>query len=127
MSDRKDIVDEEDAEAQRVRADMAGLPVSYRTGGDGRMVGSERLIQLPTLKDTALFGIKRIRTCGGCKFFQQKAFAPVRAEFMAQLVHDHRWNPAFIGDDPQKMGRCEQDETLLTGPNSLGCSQFRAK
>lgn len=130
MSDReRDIVDEEDAEIQRTHGTGAGgIPISWKSGN--RTFARDSLIRAPTTEQVNLFTQTRVRTCSMCKHFKPQHFGdkkPIADKFMAQLVHDHQWHPKFIGDDPSKMGRCGEDPSLLVGPNSLGCSAFRAK
>lgn len=122
MSRERNVVDEEDAQAREAQA--SGLPVEFRAGRD--VVGRSMLVK-PTTQQVATFSCTRVRTCGGCKFFHKAGFAEVRSDFMAKLIHDYQWRPDFIGDHPSKMGRCSQNEELVTGPNSLACDQFRPK
>lgn len=119
--DRK-VVDEEDREALQTIADMRGLPLQYRSGG--QTVAESSLIAKPDAHQLQAFQNLRVRTCGSCKFFRREAFQEVAPEFMKKLVREYEWNPAFL-EHPTKMGRCAQDEELVVGPNSLGCDQYR--
>lgn len=122
---KRDIVDEEDAEAQKAQRN-GGLPVSWKNA-DGTVVGKQSLIRAPSPSETNLFTSARVRTCGQCQHFKHSAFQEIKNKFMAALIHDYQWNPRYLGDDPSKLGRCAQDAELAVGPNSLGCSSFRAK
>lgn len=128
MADHRklNVIDEEDAEGQRARANMVGLPLSW-ANADGTVVGKNRMVQAPTLDQVRTFSCTRVRTCADCVHFQRGFFQQVKDRFMAALVHEHQWNPKFIGDRPERMGRCAQDPELVTGPNSLACDHYRVK
>lgn len=118
-------VDEEDAMVQRAIADMHGLPLDYRAGG--QTVAQSSLIAAPDARQLRVFQNSRVRTCGSCKHFDNANFIKVAGAFMKKLVHEYEWNPKYIGDHPSKMGRCGQDPALVVGPNSLGCDAYRTK
>jgi len=129
--DKKNVIDEEDAEARRA-LNNAGIPVTWHQAGQGlsreSIVGPERrLVEKLTPQQVNLFSRSRVRTCGQCKHFRLSYFQQVKSAFMRRLVIEHEWRPEFIGDHPTKMGRCMQDESLVVGPNSLGCDAFKPK
>lgn len=122
MADEKNIVDEEDAEAQKSRT---ALPMQWQSGNE--VVAESALIQKPTGRQLSVFQNQRVRTCGMCKHFRRGYFQQIREFFMQALVHEYEWDPRFVGSNPHQMGRCMQDSELAVGPNSLGCEVFKAK
>ena len=127
MSDgvKRDVVDEEDEVILREIADRQGLPIDYRA--EGGVIAESRLISKPSTSELRAFARTRVRTCGSCKHFNRDAFQKVAHPFMKQLVHEMQWDPKFSGDKPENMGRGGQNDELVVGPNSLGCSAYRAK
>jgi hypothetical protein len=117
-SETQDIIDEEDKAAFEARAQ--GIPLDF--GGVQRP-----MVHLPTAHEQKVFSNARVRTCGGCKRFARHHFAPHQAKFLAELKHEYEWDQKFLCEDPDKMGRCTDNAELVVGPNSLACSNFRAK
>jgi|SRR6185503_11798414 len=127
MADKdRDVVDEEDAVARDNAGQAAGLPLQWQNGA-GEGVGQQRMIQKPTLKQVEQFTRAQVRTCGSCKHFRNNHFRQIAGRFMAKLIHEYQWNPKYIGDRPENMGRCAEDESLAVGPNSLACSHYNPK
>jgi len=117
-SETHDIVDGEDEEAFKARA--SGIPMDF--------AGQQRsMIHLPTLDEQKLFSRTRVRTCGSCKHFSRHHFAPHQAKFLAELHHEYEWDKKCLAEDPDKMGRCGNNPELVTGPNSLACSNYRER
>lgn len=125
--DERNVIDEEDVYAQQERA--APLPIDWKTGG--QVIAREQLIRKPTARQAQVFASARVRTCADCKFFRhdalQKPKGLVRG-FMHRLWEE--WGTKgsnFLGDRPDRMGRCAQDEELVTGPSSLACDHYKPK
>lgn len=127
MADKDfDIVDEEDQLAQKSRAH--GVPVSWKQGGTDQVVGRDMLVQKPTLDQVNLFSNKRVRTCATCKYFAHNHAKPILGSFIAQLWEE--WGPGghrYVGDRPDRLGRCREDAELMVGPSSLACSHYKLK
>ena len=125
--DKRDVVDDEDAAARTAAGEAAGLPLRWNNGASGESFGQQRMIQKPTLQQVELMTNAKVRTCGGCKHFRQHHFGQIAGPFMAKLIHEYQWNPKYLGDSPDKMGRCAESEELVVGPNSLACSHYNEK
>lgn len=127
--DERNIIDEEDAEAQRSRA--APLPIDWKIGATGQTVGRDALIQAPNARQLRVFQNKRVRTCGDCKFLRQDAFQKPKgmlSGFMRGVWEMWGTSPSkYLADRPDKLGRCAQDPDLVVGPSSLACDHYRAK
>lgn len=122
---KRDIIDEEDAEAQKAHGAGRGIPLTWKSGG--KEVSQQSMIRQPSLEEQRLFTCTRVRTCGQCQHFKHSAFQRLMPNFMAKLIHEYQWNPRFLGDNPTKLGCCGEDPELVVGPSSLGCSAFKAK
>jgi len=127
MSDKEfDIVDEEDALAQRARG---GVPIEWKAAGSDEVVGRDMLIQQPTQGQVNLFSQARVRTCSGCRSFAHEHFQQkdVKRGFIRMLWEE--WGAGghrYVGDRPDRLGRCKQDASLAVGPSSLACSHYKA-
>ncbi len=125
--DERDIVDAEDAAAQQARG---AVPITWKAGGTEQIVGRDMLVAQPTRAQVNLFSQSRIRTCASCKSFAHEHFQQkdVKRGFIRAIWEE--WGPnghKYVGDRPDKLGRCRQDERLAVGPNSLACSHYKAK
>lgn len=123
--DELNVIDEEDAHAQRTRG---GVPVTWQAGGTSQVVGRDMLVQKPTARELKVFQNKRVRTCATCKHFAQAHMKPQLGGFMRRLWEE--WGPGghrYVGDRPDRLGRCREDAELAVGPNSLACDHYNPK
>lgn len=125
--DERNVIDEEDVLAQLSRG---AVPVQWKSGPTGEVVGRDMLIHQPTRSQVNLFSQSRIRTCGGCKHFAHEHFQQkdIKRGFLTALWEE--WGPnghKYVGDRPDKLGRCKQDSSLAVGPSSLACDHYKAK
>lgn len=131
--DERNIIDEEDAEAQQMRS--AGLPMQWKQGATGEVVGENRLIRKATPDQVNIFTRARVRTCGDCQYFRPAAMKEqarnghsVVRNFMARIWSE--WGDKggdYLGDSPDKLGRCKQDAEVAVGPRSLACNHYKTK
>lgn len=122
-----DVIDDEDRQAQQ-RA--GGVPISWKAGPGGQTVGRDMLVCKPNAHEVNVFSRTRVRTCGSCRYFAHEHFQQrqVKRGFIRRLWEE--WGPEghkYVGDRPDKLGRCREDAELAVGPNSLGCSHYKVK
>jgi hypothetical protein len=103
------------------------LPVFWKSG-DKVVAKSETKIQLPTGSETATFSQQDAKTCGGCRHFRgAQKDRPTIKGFVAAALHEAGWKKMFLGDKPENLGRCSEDEGLVVGPNSRACTHYSQK
>jgi hypothetical protein len=106
------------------RPQPSSLPVFWKSGG--KTVGkTSSPIHMPTLSETASFAQTNITTCGSCRHFRgpEKDRATISG-FVAQAIHEAGWKKLYLGDKPERLGRCTEDAELVVGPNSKSCSRY---
>jgi hypothetical protein len=76
------------------------------------------------------------KVCGDCKYFSlregQRLMEAQR--FMKVLVREHGWNPKHLGAVPEALGDCgayrsggATDDTMITPPFAVACTQYKGK
>ena len=74
--------------------------------------------------------------CGECAYFslREGQRAMEAQKFMKVLVREHQWNPKHLGAPPDKFGDCGAyrsgragEDTMITPPFAVACTQFKPK
>jgi hypothetical protein len=108
---------------------MPDIPVTFRAGG--QELKAKTLIKTPTEGEVNLFSDTRIKTCGGCRFFDrnERTMQKFRqTDLYRKLRFDWKWREKYLpGGQFDQLGICGQEPDKATGAVSRACDHYKAK